>query len=249
MVLGALLLAVPAAAHQDTVAHSRMVIRPNGDVAYALKIPVEDLAEVLGQKGHHALQAPEVRVAEERLFQHFQALVSMTSRGAPCPAERDGIDVPEDERLYAELRFVFHCTPRVPVTIDYRVFFEEDPRHVGLLEVESAGGVTRAELIAEHPRWEVDASREGAPALRPVEGTPELPTEKSRPSANTLSTGLAKHNGKIHSAGKSEASQASSAQAPPHPRATEGGWKFIAVLVAAGGGFIALRATRRSTST
>src|SRR5262245_17820791 len=83
-VLGTPLLAAPAAAHQDTTAYSRMVIRENGDVEYALKIPVEDLAEALGRSGHAALNAPEVRAAEQLLFRHFQPLVGMTAAGQAC---------------------------------------------------------------------------------------------------------------------------------------------------------------------
>ena len=148
-----------------------MVIRENGDVEYALKIPVEDLAEALGRQDHAALNAPEVRGAEELLFRHFQPLVGMTSAGAPCPVERSGIDVPEDERLYGELRFVFHCPAGAPVTLDYRVFFDIDPGHMGMLEVESPGGKTRAELIRERPRWEVQTPADGPPQVRAVEST------------------------------------------------------------------------------
>ena len=131
--------AAPAAAHQETVAYSRMVIRENGDVEYALKIPVEDLAETVGRQGHAALNAPEVRAAEELLFR-LQPLVGMSSGGVPCPVERRGIDVPEDERLYGRCASSFHCPAGAPVTIDYRVFFDVDPGHMGMLEVESPGG-------------------------------------------------------------------------------------------------------------
>ena len=112
--LGALLMAAPAAAHQETVAYSRMVIRESGDVEYALKIPVEDLAETAGKSGHTPLNAPEVRAAQELFFEKFQPLVGMTSGGARCPVERAGIEVPEDDRLYGEMRFVFHCPPAHP---------------------------------------------------------------------------------------------------------------------------------------
>ncbi len=180
-VLAALLFAAPAGAHQDTVARSRIVIRDNGDVEYALKIPVEDLAETLGRRDHASLNAPEVRAAEEQLFRHFQPRVSMSSGGTACPVERKGIDVPEDERLHGELSFVFHCPAGAPVTLDYRVFFDVDPGHVGVLEIESAGGKARAEAIVERPRWEVDTSAEGPPQVRALEGTAAPSTEKVRP--------------------------------------------------------------------
>jgi hypothetical protein len=182
-VLGALLVAGSASAHQDTVARSRMVIRENGDVEYALKIPVEDLAEVLGRQGHAALNAPEVHGATELLFRHFLPLVSVASTGGPCPVERRGLDVPEDERLHGELRFAFHCPAGAPVTLDYRVFFDIDPGHVGVLEVESPGGKARAELIRERPRWEIDATAAGPPAVRFVENAAVPPAERRRPAA------------------------------------------------------------------
>ena len=91
-VLGALLLAAPAAAHQDTVAYSRMVIRENGDVEYALKIPVEDLAEALGRRDHTVLNAPEVRGAEQQLFRHFSRS-SHDTRRRVLTGERNGIEV------------------------------------------------------------------------------------------------------------------------------------------------------------
>jgi hypothetical protein len=238
IVLGALLLAAPAGAHQDTVAHSRMVIRANGDVEYALKIPVEDLAETLGRPSHAALNAPEVRGAEDLLFRHFQPLIGITSAGAPCPVERRGIDVPEDERLYGELRFVFRCPAGAPVTIDYRVFFDIDPGHVGMLEVESPGGKTRAELIRELPRWEVHTPGGGPPQIRAVETTATPPTEKGRPIAG---------------ANAITAEPARSAEAGPveEPSSTarrpRGNWMLIAlVLVIAGAGaFLAMRVARR----
>jgi hypothetical protein len=197
-----------------------MVIRASGDVEYALKIPVEDLAETLGRDGHATLNAPEVRGAEEALFSHFLPLVGMRSDGVPCPVERRGIEVPEDERLYGELRFVFHCPAGAPVTLDYRVFFEEDPGHVGMLEVESPGGKTRAELIIERPRWEVDVSANGPPKIRPVEAMTALP----------VTTGSADER-----PAKAE-------------RAASGNWMLLiglAIVVSLAGAFFAVRATQR----
>jgi hypothetical protein len=251
IVLGALLLAAPAGAHQDTVAHSRMVILPNGDVEYALKIPVEDLAETLGRPSHAALNAPEVRGAEDLLFRHFLPLVGMSSAGAPCPVERRGIDVPEDERLYGELRFVFRCPAGAPVMIDYRVFFDIDPGHMGMLEVESSGGTTRAELIRERPRWEVHAPGAGPPQIRPVASTATLPTEESKPVAATTAI-IDKPAGSAEAAGPAAASgQVSNVEEPSNvARRPRGYWVLIALflLVAGAGAFQAMRVARRRPS-
>jgi hypothetical protein len=250
-ILGALLVAAPAAAHQETVAHSRMVIRDNGDVEYALKIPVEDLAETVGRRDHAALNAPEVRAAEDLLFRKFLPLVGMTSAGAPCPVERNGIEVPEDERLYGELRFVFHCQAGAPVTLDYRVFFDVDPGHMGRLEVETPGGKTRAELIVERPRWEVQTPEHGPPRIQAV-GT-AAPTEKSVPvaSANAIMGEPAGSSEEARLVATPDARRVSNVQEPAKtPRRTQGYWIPIALVLAVAtvGTFFALRGARRRPS-
>lgn len=250
----ALLVAAPAAAHQDTVAHSRMVIRESGDVEYALKIPVEDLAETLGRTGHAALDAPEVRAAEEPLFRHFEPLVSMASGGVPCLVERAGIDVPEDERLHGELRFLFHCRPGAPVTLDYRVFFDVDPGHMGMLEVESSGGKARAELISERPRWEIDASREGPPQVRHVYGAAAPPAENpgfvaASSTAAEPAMDIESTKGLERAAEPDAHATSSVARSPKASRPTGRSWVLIAVAggAAVAAVFFAARAARRRT--
>lgn len=253
VVLAALLLAAaPAAAHQDTVAYSRVVIRADGNVEYALKIPVEDLAEALGRQGHTALNAPEVRRAEELLFRHFQPLVGMSSGGTPCPVERSGIDVPEDERLYGELRFLFRCPAGAPVTVDYRVFFDIDPGHVGMLEVESPGGKARAELIREKPRWELNAAEGAPPQLRALDGAPAAPAARRHPAVEAspiAAAGPAERTGEVEPLARPNPSPPPTLeQAPGAKRRSSSYWipaALLAVILVAGA---ALHATRRRRS-
>ena len=254
--LGALLVAAPAAAHQDTVAHSRMVIRANGDVEYALKIPVEDLAEALGRHDHAALNAPEVRAAEELLFRHFLPLVGMSSGGAPCPVDQSGIEVPEDERLYGELRFVFRCPAGAPVTLDYRVFFDIDPGHMGMLEVETDNGKTRAELIIERPRWEVATPADGPPQIRAVESTPAPPTEKGRPftSARSIIAEPVRSGDEVRRAAKADPRPVSTVEQPSSTARRPNDSRMLialalALVIAGAGAFHSMRAARRRASS
>jgi hypothetical protein len=256
-VFGALLVAAPAAAHQDTVAYSRMAIRENGDVEYALKIPVEDLAEALGRRDHATLNAPEVRGAEAQLFRHFQPLVGMTTGGEACPVERNGIEVPEDDRLYGEMRFVFHCEPGAPVTIDYRVFFDVDPGHMGMLEVETPGGKTRAELIIERPRWEVHSPADGPPQIRALEGAAVPPTVNGQlpiASAKPAIAEPAEPAGgaeQARFATKPDARRGSNVEEPAKTAQSRGGfWTPLALVLAvcAVSAFLAMRAARRRPS-
>jgi hypothetical protein len=251
VILGALLMAAPATAHQETVAYSRMVIRESGDVEYALKIPVEDLAEAAGKTGHAPLNAPEVRAAQELFFQKFQPLLGMTSGGAPCPVERAGIEVPEDERLYGEMRFVFHCPPGAPVTLDYRVFFDVDPGHMGMLEIETPGGTARAELISERPRWQIAVSQDGPPQVHYLDGTTGVAVQPQTVSstANAPDTAPAKERASLQPAAlvaEPREPEAASATKPIEPRRTaQLSWMLMAVFVAAViGAFLTLRAVR-----
>jgi hypothetical protein len=252
-VLGALLSAAPAAAHQDTTAYSRMVIRENGDVEYALKIPVEDLGEALGRRDHAALNAPEVRAVEDRLFRYFQPLVRMTAAGAPCPVEQSGLEVPEDERLYAELRFLFRCPAEAPLTLDYRVFFDIDPGHVGMLEVESPGGKTRAELIIERPRWEVHAPADGPPQVQAVGTTAAPATAKGIPIARAKASAPepARAAEEPRLAAEPDARRVSNIEDPERTsRGPYHNWIPITLVlvVATVGSFLAMRRTRRRSS-
>jgi hypothetical protein len=242
-ILGALLMAGRAQAHQDTVAHSRMVIHENGDVEYALKIPVEDLAEALGRQEHAALNAPEVRGAEELLFRHFLPLVGVTSTDGACPVERRGIDVPEDERLYGELRFVFKCPAGAPVTLDYRVFFDIDPGHVGMLEVESPGGKTRAELIRERPRWEIQAAAGAAPQARFVEGVAVPPAVRRPPLTRTTAA-------PVRRTEEPRPADLPTVELPTTPPGPKLNWVLVAVVLIVAGAFAfqAIRAARRRPS-
>jgi hypothetical protein len=187
------------------------------------------------------------------LFRHFLPLVGMTSAGAPCPVERRGIDVPEDERLYGELRFVFRCPAGAPVTLDYRVFFDVDPGHVGMLEVESPGGKTRAELIRERPRWEVHTPGAGPPQIRAVEITAPLPTENNRPNAGAkaIIAEPARSAEEAGRAAKPGARRVSNVEQPSNTaRRPHGNWMLIALVlvVAAAGAFQAIRVARRRPS-
>ena len=229
-ILSGLMTAAPAAAHQETVAFSKMLIRESGDIEFALKIPVEDLAETLGKVGHATMDAPEVRAAEERLFGYFQPLVKVAAGGAACPVQRNGLDVPEDDRLFGEMRFIFRCPPGAAITLDYRVFFDIDPGHVGMLEVEGPGGKARAELIVERPRWQIKTSADGAPQLQFLEGAAAPPESMvQEPTAQPENPDELKHGERLE---VGELATEDSPRSSP-PRSTR--WTFIILFAIAAG--------------
>ncbi|HEY3233847.1 MAG TPA: hypothetical protein VGJ84_03970 [Polyangiaceae bacterium] len=237
-----MLFASSGSGHQDTIAHSRIVLVPNGDVEYALKIPVEDLAEVLGRPPHTPSNAPEVRAGEDRLFRHFLPLISISAGNAPCPVERRGIDVPEDERLYGELHFVFRCPPKTTLALDYRVFFDVDPGHVGMLEVEGSGETVRAELILEKPRWEIHVSQPGPPELRAITGASNTNTAGGTPEARPIASTMG--HGRFIAVSERDSSERIAAK----QRRADGPWwlsLLVLVVIAPAAVFLAWRALFR----
>jgi hypothetical protein len=122
-----------------------------------------------------------------------------------------------------------------------------------MLEVESPGGKTRAELILERPRWEVRTPGAGPPQIRAVESTATLPSEKNRPiaGAKAIITEPARSAEEAGGVTKPDARRVSNVEAPSNTaRRPHGKWMLIAlVLVVAGASaFHAMRVARRRPS-
>jgi hypothetical protein len=58
---------------------------------------------------------------------------------------------------YAVLRFAADCLAQGALSVDYRLLFELDPQHRGLLRVEAPGATYSAVLGPTQPRWTLEA--------------------------------------------------------------------------------------------
>jgi hydrogenase/urease accessory protein HupE len=66
--------------------------------------------------------------------------VDLESPGVECRLERRGVDVVADQVRYARLALDLICPrPMVEIAVDYDLFFDLDPLHIGLLRVENRG--------------------------------------------------------------------------------------------------------------
>lgn len=161
--------------HFATMTHSRVTVEPTGEVAYTLQVSAWDLSEALGRERNGAATVSEIRAGEEPLFRYFLDRVRIEADGEPCPIERRGVDNVESTELRAELRFVGRCPAQThTLGIDYDVFFDLDPQHMGMLEVTHAGKTLRAELTHDARRYRLaltapESPRSGGSASRLLE--------------------------------------------------------------------------------
>jgi hypothetical protein len=150
------------------------------------------------------------------------------------------------------MRFVFRCEPGAAVTLDYRVFFDVDPGHMGMLEVETWGGKARAELIIERQRWEVSAPAEAPPQVRHVESA-AAPNVNAQPLANAKPA-LAEPNrrtAEARFAANPDARRGPNVEAPAKKASRAyRNWRPLALVLVVGivGAFLAMRAARRRPS-
>jgi len=134
-------------AHYDSITWSNVTVDADGSVDYRLQVPFEDLSEALGLRGHRPATVAEVRSGSDRLLAYFMAGVQVRAGDEPCRLSPGSVDNVEAAELRAELRFGATC-PGAPsaISIEYDIFFDHDPSHLGLYVVHYPGGELRGEF-------------------------------------------------------------------------------------------------------
>lgn len=139
-------------AHYASITWSEVTVHADRTIDYRLQVPLEDLSEALALDSHRAATVAEVRGGRDRLFAYFLPKLQLSAGGQPCPAVPQGIDIVEAGELRAELRFRASCPGAAhAITLAYRVFFEHDPRHLGIYVVRYPGGELTGELSRARP--------------------------------------------------------------------------------------------------
>jgi hypothetical protein len=118
-------------------------------------IALRDLDHALGidRDGDGALTWDEIRSRHEAIAAYAMARLDLSSEGAACPAavRRHLIDSHSDG-AYAVLKFEAECAaPITALAIGYRLLFELDPQHKGLLKLDGGGRTSTAIFSAEQP--------------------------------------------------------------------------------------------------
>jgi hypothetical protein len=158
LVLALLLLAAPALAHKQSDAYLRL--NPDGArIAVQWDIALVDLDVVLGldADGDGAITWGELRGRQAAIAAHALARLAISGDGAPCGFGPVGLRTDtHSDGGYAVLLFHATCAaaPR-RIAVTYRLLFDADPQHRGLLAVVHAGGTFAGVLSPQAPRAEI----------------------------------------------------------------------------------------------
>ena len=171
-VVGVLLAAwVPAAhAHKPSDSYLTLTVPASGSVLEGQwDIALRDLDFVLGLDANHdgAITWGELKAARTRVADYAFSRLAIEGIGRgdrnTCPTRLTGLLVDEHvDGHYAVLRFNADCGLRATeLSVHYRLLFEVDPTHRGLVRIIGAGGEQAAVLSRDAPRASLSVSSPG----------------------------------------------------------------------------------------
>ena len=141
-----------ALAHAHKPSDSYLTLVAQGErVAGQWDIALRDLDFAIGldADGDGAITWGEVRAKHDDIAAYALARLAIAADGVECPTRVEGLLIDNhSDGAYAVLRFFAACA-RAPenLSVTYRLFFDIDQQHKGLLRLE-AGGATRAAVFA-----------------------------------------------------------------------------------------------------
>lgn len=157
-------LALPASAHKQSDAYLRLV--PDGaliGVQWDIALRDLDLAVGLDGDGDGAITWGELRARHDAIAAHALARLAISGDGVACGYGPVVHRVAEhSDGAYAVLLFSASCgvAPRV-IDVTYRLLFELDPQHRGLLAVVQPGATRTAILSPAAPSLRVEPGGSG----------------------------------------------------------------------------------------
>ncbi len=159
-----LFLPAPAFAHQSSVSYSTVHVADDGRVDYVLQRSARDLYEALELDRDREASDEEIRAGQGLLQHYAQSQLRIADGTKACPLEPRGIELVHQTDRFVKLHFVARCgAPIKLLAIDYDLFFDLDPAHVGMIQVTHAGETVRRELSSDASRFEWDLETAAAP--------------------------------------------------------------------------------------
>jgi len=162
---------VPAAhAHKPSDSYLTLTVPASGSVLEGQwDIALRDLDFVLGLDANHdgAITWGELKAARTRVADYAFSRLAIEGIGRgdrnTCPTRLTGLLVDEHvDGHYAVLRFNADCGLRATeLSVHYRLLFEVDPTHRGLVRIIGAGGEQAAVLSRDAPRASLSVSSPG----------------------------------------------------------------------------------------
>jgi hypothetical protein len=160
----------PASAHKPSDSYLTLRVAASGSVLEGQwDIALRDLDFVLGLDANRdgAITWGELRAARSRIADYAFTRLALEGIGrgdrSTCPARLTGLLVDEHvDGHYAVLRFSADCGLRpTELAVHYRLLFEVDPTHRGLLRVIGSAGEQAAVLSRGAPRASISVSSPG----------------------------------------------------------------------------------------
>jgi len=160
--LAVLLLACsPAWAHKPSDSYLTLDVRgARVDGQWDIALRDLDMAIGLDGDGNGELTWNEVRARHDAIAAYALARLALASGGAPCPLRVTGqlLDQHSDG-AYAVLRLGADCGAAVSaLDIDYRLLFDIDPQHKGLLQLRHGGQVSTAIFAPDAARQHLEVA-------------------------------------------------------------------------------------------
>jgi hypothetical protein len=149
------LACLPARAHKPSDSYLALTV-DGAAVRGQWDIALRDLDYAIGLDGDGdgALTWDEIRVRHAAIAAYAGARLGVASGGAACPLKVVEQLVDEhSDGAYAVLRFSADCPSAIgTLALDYRLFFDVDSQHKGLLRLEHGGATATAIFSADAPR-------------------------------------------------------------------------------------------------
>jgi len=123
-----------------------------------------DLAIDLDANHDSALTWRELHARERDVFAYALARLTVTADGAACPAAPSELLVDDhSDGAYAVLRFHADCAAEPEqLSVDYRMLFDLDASHRGLLRLDVDGSSRSAVLSPQQPHQQFDLAQSSA---------------------------------------------------------------------------------------
>ena len=155
LVLAACLLALPAAAHKPS--DSYLTLEVAGErLEGRWDIALRDLEHAVGldRDRDGLLTWDEVKAAHGAIAAYALARLSISTDLGPCVlAPADQLIDEHSDGAYSVLRFAGQCPgPLADLEVDYRLLFDLDPLHRGLVQLARGDEVTSAVFSPDNPR-------------------------------------------------------------------------------------------------
>jgi hypothetical protein len=156
----------PAGAHSPSDSYLTLRIAADDSIEGRWDIGVRDLEHAIGLDTNDdgAITWGELRSRHADLADYALSRLNLAAGGQACRLRPSGQLVGEHAGgTYAVLRFEAECPRESPAAgpaalhVRYRLFFDLDSQHRGLLKVERDGVVARTVFAPERPEWTLDA--------------------------------------------------------------------------------------------